>query len=778
VNIRRRGAAALVSLIAVAWFAVDVLGGNAVAATGASDAPHATVDRVLVLSLPAVSWADVVSADVPNLERLLSESAVGDLVTRAAGRRNSAASGYATLGAGGRASAVNPLAGQAFEPSEPYGETSAGDVFRQRTGVAVDGGVVHLGIEALDRENEAGVYDPTLGAFGDALARGGVGRAVIANADGAQPVVDEGVNEFQRSAVAALMDHDGIVPRGRVGEELLVSDPTAPFGLRYDNDVVYDAFRRLWTPHSVVLVEGSDILRADLYGAFTTDDQVRVMKTQALRATDQLVGRMLRDVDPARDAVVVVGPAASRRGSGLTVAAIRAPTVPTGLLRSATSRRTGFVYVSDVAPTVLDLLGLPVPDDMEGRVMQVRSTDTSPSERTDFLVRANQDAVFRDARVSVGNTMLLVLAGLLGAGTVVMLVCSRRGAPVVRWGALAVLGVLDATYLAVLLRFSRDDNVAAYWGFVLVAGALISWACLVVGRRRRTAPLMLALALVVVLHVGDLVAGARLELNSVFGYSATIGIRVAGQGNLTFAQLTAAVILLAGLVVWRRPGPRTVWCAIAMLAVTLVVMAAPSWGGDFGAALAGAPGFALLAWLLLGRTVRARTVVLLGVILVGAGLLVGIVDMLRPKAQQTHVGRFFDRVTNDGFASFAVVIKRKAIENFQSFTTTRLVWLLPIGVALLVYVWWTRRTGVRALVRDTPVVRSTLVAFLITAVLGYALNDSGIAIPALMVLVLECAAAFVVAADLDRDGAARAPTLTTTPMRLPEPSYARSAERA
>ena len=99
-------------------------------------------------------------------------SAVADLVTRAAGRRNSAASGYATLGAGGRASAVNPLAGQAFEPSEPYGLTSAGAVFHQRTGLTVDSGLVHLGIDELDRENEAGVYDPTLGAFGDALARG------------------------------------------------------------------------------------------------------------------------------------------------------------------------------------------------------------------------------------------------------------------------------------------------------------------------------------------------------------------------------------------------------------------------------------------------------------------------------------------------------------------------------------------------------------------------------------------------------------------------------
>jgi hypothetical protein len=174
-------------------------------------------------------------------------------------------------------------------------------------------------------------------------------------------------------------------------------------------------------------------------------------------------------------------------------------------------------------------------------------------------------------------------------------------------------------------------------------------------------------------------------------------------------------------------------------------------------------------------------VVLLGAVLVAAGLLVGIVDVLRPKSQQTHVGRFFDQVTNEGFSGFAVVIKRKAIENFQSFTTTRLVWLLPICVALLVYLWLTRRTALRTLVHNTAVVRHTLLAFALTAFLGYALNDSGIAIPALMVLVLECAVSFVVAADLDGGVPARTTTRAPRAAASPQPeltSYARSGDRA
>ena len=55
------------------------------------------------------------------------------------------------------------------------------------------------------------------------------------------------------------------------------------------------------------------------------------------------------------------------------------------------------------------------------------------------------------------------------------------------------------------------------------------------------------------------------------------------------------------------------------------------------------------------------------------------------------------------------------------------------------------------LLRDTLVFRQVLLALTLTAVLGYALNDSGIAIPALMVLVLECTAVYVVAAGLDQE---------------------------
>jgi hypothetical protein len=735
--IRRAGV-----VVALAAFLTVAVAGHAGAAPSAQSSPD-PVRRVLVISLPATSWSDVETGDDPHLKQLLSQSAVADMITRAAGRKSSIAGGYTALGAGGRASAVTTLAAQAFEPSEPYGESTAGDVYRQRTGITATTGLVHLGLDALVRENADGLYDPTIGALGDDLAKHQVPRAVIANGDGAQPVVDDPLPEFQRAAVNALMGSDGRVPGGAVGDELLEPDAHAPFGVRMDNDAAYRAFSDAWRTGGVVLVEGSDLLRADLYTDFLTDDQARVQKQAALHRTDELVGRMLADVDPTHDAVFVVSPASPRRGSGLAVSGIRAPGVQPELLRSATSRRDGFVYVIDIAPTILDLLGYPTPSTMEGRTMEVVAGGVAHGDRITTLIHANEDAVFRDSKVATANNIVLGLAAALALAAWFVLRRAPRRAGVARFLALAVLGFLFATYLAGPLHFGRSDNAAAYFGFLAVAAAAFAAVCSLLGARRRYLPLALALAATVALHVGDLLAGARLELNTVFGYSATVGIRVSGQGNITFSQLTAAALLLGGLAVWRRPGRSTVYAVIAMLAVTLLVMAAPPWGGDFGAAIAGAPGFGLFAWLLLGRRIRLRTVLILAGVLVVAGLLVGFADLMRPKDQQTHVGRFFDKVATGGLGDFFLTIRRKATENIDSFTSTRLLWVLPV-VALLVWFLWRLRGGrVRRLFHEVPVIRQTMLALAVVAVLGYALNDSGIAIPSLMAVVFECALVYV-----------------------------------
>jgi hypothetical protein len=708
------------------------------AAAATSSTPEPPIGRVLIVSLPGISWPDLEQAPVPHLRRLLDQSAIGALVTRMGGRQ-SAGVGYLAIGAGSRALSDELLVGQAFEPDEMYGGTRAADVFAQRTGLHVDHGLLHLGAEALSAENASGRFDPRLGALGDALAAAGWRRAVIANGDGAQPVVDAKIAPYQRSAVAALMTSDGVVPEGEIGRELLVDDHRAPFGLRLDDEAVLRAFDTAWQPRSVVLVEASDLLRADLYGEFTTSEQLRTAKTRALARTDALVGQLVGRLSP-NDAVVVLGPTPGRSG-GLATMALRAPGVEPGLLRSASSRRNGVVFATDVAPTILHLLGIAKPARMEGSVMQVH-TVADPTSRVGTLASLSRDSVLRDTHNLPVSIVTVVLGGVLAAGTALALWRFPRRRELVELASLAVLGFLAATYVAGPLHVLRHGN-NAYWAFLFAFGCAFAVICKLLGRGRPYAPLIIALAATVALHVADLLTGARLEFNTVFGYTATVGIRTAGESNLTFAQVGAAVVLVVALAIWRAPTRSVVYAAVATLALTVAVMVAPQFGDDFGAALAAFPAFALLAWLLLGHRVRIRTVVLLAVGLVTAALVVGFVDLLRPPNDRTHIGRFFSQVGREGVGGLVKVLHRKADTNFASFSTARLMWLVPIVALFVTYLCLSKRTRLTQMVRETPVFGQALAAFLVLMLLGYALNDSGIAIPALMALELECVVAYV-----------------------------------
>src|SRR5262249_60253534 len=111
------------------------------------------------------------------------------------------------------------------------------------------------------------------GGGGGNLAGAGWSGAVVANGEGYAPEELPVGGYYRRQAVAGLMGSAGKVPAGAVGPELLVPDAQAPFGLRYDNAAVLRAFRNVWQPRSVVLVEASDLAREDAYRVFATPPQ-------------------------------------------------------------------------------------------------------------------------------------------------------------------------------------------------------------------------------------------------------------------------------------------------------------------------------------------------------------------------------------------------------------------------------------------------------------------------------------------------------------------------
>ena len=222
-----------------------------------------------------------------------------------------------------------------------------------------------------------------------------------------------------------------------------------------------------------------------------------------------------------------------------------------------------------------------------------------------------------------------------------------------------------------------------YAAFLTMVSLGVAIVTRLVTRGRPVDALLVVLGIMVVVLVGDVLTGARLQLSSAFGYSATIGIRVAGYGNIAYAVLGAAAILVSGLLAHRIGGTRGALVGSGVMALALVVDIAPFWGSDVGGVLSLVPAFGVTAALLLGLRVRvtwrsATVAAAITLLVLGA---VTAVDVAQPADARTHLGRLAQQVADDGLSPFANTIARKVDANLETWSTSE--WRLVFAVAVV-----------------------------------------------------------------------------------------------
>ena len=685
------------------------------AAVAAETAPQA--ERVFVFSMPTVSWAEANDFDLPHLSALLDESAIGGLSTRAVDRRTTAGDGYVTLNAGTRADGDPDFDGLGFEVGEPYLGEPAEQIFTRRTGTPVESGLFSLALPALEDTNEALDFGAEVGALGDALREGDAAPAVIATADGTN---EEAKTVYARQAVIGLMDGEGLVPGGRVGDDLLEPDPEAPFGHRLDQDEVVAAFDEAWSAdRAVVLVEASDLVRADAYRVLATREQRDRQRAEALVRSDDLLGRLLERVDPATDAVMVVGPYPATGNDHLTLAALRAPGVEPGLLKSAVTRRSGFVTMVDVAPTILSLLDIDLPDSMEGRRWERAGTGGTAGERRDWLEQANAEAQWRDDMVALVATLFVVaqlVLWVVAAWTLSQE--SARGRHAVEVASLAVLAVLPLTYFAGAFPF-HEWGAAAFWAYLIGGGALLGFAAQRLLRAWPADPLIGVLFLMLgVLLPGR--AGGRapaaqhgVRLHAHGGRAlrrpGQPGLRPAGGGGHDPGR--PAGVSHRGAAGHRRR-PSACWaCAWSSTrrrsgAPTSAARSRSSRPSPASppSCSASASGCARLLLVGLGTSWSFVTA--------------GFIDLARPEESRTHLGRLFEDIGNDGFGAFETVVFRKLGANFAVLASSEWTLMLPVVFAFILYLIWRAPGRLQRLQEVIPQERAARVGFVIAAILG------------------------------------------------------------
>lgn len=675
--------------------------------------------NTVIVGLAGVTWSDVQRVEPPQILELAEEGAVGSVAVRTNTSRTTYGAGFATLGAGARMDAPKSAG-----PIGPPGElVDPDDVVR--TDVRVGG------VDAIrELAREAGYSTARPGALAESLPDRDV-IAVGSSVLGFEPPAPQGVD---LPVLFAAMDQDGVVDGAAVGRELLEPDAGAPFGVRTDTATVDEVVGNvLGEPCSVLVLDPGDLVRADVL-ARLGDETAR---DEALLSADRQIASVVDALDD--DDLLLVASVTSPRSEDATHLGVAIATGPGfeagGRLESASTREPGLVTLPDVAPTVLAHAGVDRPSSMLGRPWFARrasgdlvaeAVDLDEESVFSYGVQPGVATGFVVAQVAA-YVGLLALFALRRRGRAIPEGVPARGLEVV---ALSVAAFPLASYLG-MAGMTHELGTAGFVALLLAVDALIVGIAFASLRSPLDRLLGIAAATLWIM-VGDLVLGERLQLNAVFGNSPIVAGRFSGLGNLAFSILGASAVVVATVLVHRFGRSRRALLGAAVIfALAVVVDGAPFLGSDVGGVLALVPGFAITWFLLSGRRVGWRAVLLAGLGgVVALGLFLAI-DLARPEDSRTHLARLVENVADEGPDVFVDTIERKVKTNARIFGSTIWTYLVPPALLLLAVLLRKPPGRWQQLATAFPVVRSGLVGGLALALLGFAVNDSGIVVPAM-----------------------------------------------
>lgn len=685
---------------------------------------HTGAHKVVIFGIPQLALGDVTSGAMPSLARLARTGATAATNIRTKSAQPSPSEAYATLGAGDRIAAT-PATAAAYDANEPFEGGTAGQVVDRRTGSTSNAGVV---IPAMPGQTGAGGHGEVrgAGALGAALARAHLRTAVVSNADQRDL---RGAAIRAAPAAQVVATPDGRVDAGTVSPHLLRQDASAPYGIAVDPARFTRAVRVAVHRADVVVVDPGETIRAATYLLQQSPGEAADARRAALRRTDRVLGAVARDL-PDDALLIVVGVTPPTAGWPLTPTVAHGAGTTRGQLVSPATHHAGLITMTDIAPTVLDALGVPEPRGMVGSALRYGGGEPGfgAGRQLDHVLASRYATA---GPMTVAFVVVQVVLYLIAMAALLVFGTTSRLTRIFELAALSCAAWPLATFwLRVSPRLDSQGGatVALTWAVAVGVAALASRL-----RKHPLDPLLAICALTVATIVIDLATGAHLQLGSFFGYAPNTATRYSGIGNAAYALLGGATLVVCTALVDRSSRPHDAWWLAAGVAAVVVFADSASWmGADVGGILTMIPVFGLMLWSLSGRPIRRRTLVVsaAGAIVALAGVVA--VEAFRPPSDRTHIGRFFLGAGEGNRQLVVSTLRDKWAMNvagsFNSWT-----WAVLAVAGFSIYVLVVAK-GWRALLPPGSPLRAGMIGALALGVAGWLFNDSGVVVTALVLV--------------------------------------------
>ncbi|HKD97502.1 MAG TPA: hypothetical protein VKB69_07840 [Micromonosporaceae bacterium] len=456
-------------------------------------------------------------------------------------------------------------------------------------------------------------------------------------------------------------------------------------------------------------------------------------------AADQTLARVLA-ARPPRSLVLVAGISDTDTTSHLHVAIADGPGYNGGWLTSASTGRSAYLQLVDLAPTALAALAQPLPAKLMvgAQAQRVEGRPSNTAAAVAHLADADREVSlqqrvggwFYGLLVPVQIALLIVAVPLLRR--------ARRSAephgppPVsprlVRYVEALLVAVALTIPVAILtdiVPWWRSSYPGATFAGVAVALAAVVTTVVFTGPWRTGAlgPLAATAAFCASVVALDVLTGSSLQFNGVAGYSSATGGRYAGVGAAGLGVFIVGVLLLAGCLAQRVKVRRWRPAVVAgVVALGVIVIASPYLGADAGGAVALTAGGCVAAavstggWLSftrLGWATLAGLVVLFGF---------AAMDLTRPVSQRGSLGQFITQF-HDGTAGPSV--HRIAVDDVVATVSNPVSLFVVVAILFNLMVLFRPWGGLLRLFGLYPAVRGAMTAMGVASVLAGLLDGVG-----------------------------------------------------
>ncbi|NLX91719.1 MAG: hypothetical protein GXZ07_09060 [Firmicutes bacterium] len=705
----------------------------------------------ILLTLDKITFKDLLQYSGPLLSSLLRESSLGLMNVNTAGSLGTE-SGYLTIGSGARLLG-NWTARKAYNREEK--SLSVEVLYRRHSGKdqVPPGKVLHPYTGALELLNSSRPYPVLLGALGEALGGKGLSAAVLGNAD---------TDQEGRQAVTIAMNNDGAVAYGDVSAALLKEDQLFPFGHRCNARAYLDAYKACREKASFIVVEWGDTGRINSYlGHLAAERRGELLESsfqeldlflEGLLAEPGLKGRLLIAV-PSPPQASVAG------GYRLTPVVYYNPEDPQGgMLISKTTRVPGIVANIDIAPSVAEYFSLAPSVYFSGAPLETKPAAGHLQKVSAIAERTSRTYLQRSSIIKGYLLLLIILvvAGLVGVVT--------RFHPV-RSLQPAFYGLLYfplSFLLAPAFNFFPAESYLVNFCFLTVLTAVF---VVLTGLFWRNPMAIFAVAglLVFGFLAADLLGGAHLQSRSFLGYDPVGGARFYGIGNEYMGVMIGSFILGFGSLISLRlkgrgggeerkhlgnfPEIRILVLLFAVLSVMILfLMASPDFGANFGGAVTAALSLSLtlggfvallyggkplarLSYLLSKKKKRLPVLALIFIPLLFfllAGLLLYFLNLPRPDANVSHLGRTLELIQKEGFGELLNIVVRKLEMNYKLVRYSLWTRALLVMIALIAILYYYPFGMIKKIFAGEPGFRVAMGGIIAASVTAFLVNDSGV----------------------------------------------------